>query len=194
MPHFEHTDQFVPNQCGHCGQAFPTQTAQTTCILHAQAAGEYSPEFIAKGLHPIFSPFWTDLPHSDIFTCITSDILHQQHQEIIKDHLKKWYMAITGKKSFNSWFQATPFHLGLPYCSHTNETLQGLQDALNDFHTLKDVFISLSCREHFNIPKLHLLVHYIESIQLFSSFNGFNTENLEWLHINYAKKDYAATN
>ena len=80
------------------------------------------------------------------------------------------------------------------YHSHTEETLQALQDALNDFHTLKDVFIGLGCREHFNIPKLHSLVHYVESIRLFGSLDGFNTEKSEWLHIDYAKKAYAATN
>ena len=59
---------------------------------------------------------------------------------------------------------------------------------------LKDVFINLGCREHFNIPKLHSLVHYVESIRLFGSLDGFNTENSEQLHIDYAKKAYATTN
>jgi hypothetical protein len=80
------------------------------------------------------------------------------------------------------------------YHSHTDETLQALQDALDDFHALKDVFIGLGCRKHFNIPKFHLLVHYTKSIRLFGSLDGFNTENLEQLHIDYAKKAYAATN
>ncbi|KAF8431630.1 hypothetical protein L210DRAFT_962188 [Boletus edulis BED1] len=81
------------------------------------------------------------------------------------------------------------------YHSHTDETLQALQDAFNDFHALKDVFIELGCRKHFNnIPKLHSLVHYVKSIRLFSSLDGFNTENSERLHIEYAKKAYAATN
>ncbi|KAI9567613.1 hypothetical protein HD554DRAFT_2173021 [Boletus coccyginus] len=164
-----------------------------------------------------------DLPHFDIFTYITSNILHQLHQEIIKDHLKKWCMAIMGKKCFDSWFQATPFHLELQHwkagifdvkqwtdADHKQlqwvfvtmlvgttkdyNVIRASHDALNDFHTLKDVFISLGCCEHFNIPKLHLLVHYVKSIQLFGSLDGFNTENLEWLHIDYVKKAYAATN
>jgi hypothetical protein len=225
---------------------FPSRNqVQTTHVLQAQASGEYPPEFVAEGLRPVFSPFWANLPHSDIFTCITSDILHQLHQGIIKDHLKKWCMAIVGKKMFDSRFQAMPFHPGLrhwkdgisnvkqwtgadhkqlqrtfvtaligspnhdiiqasralldfvhlaQYHSHTDETLQALQDALDDFHALKDVFIGLGCRKHFNIPKFHLLVHYTKSIRLFGSLDGFNTENLEQLHIDYAKKAYAATN
>ena len=80
------------------------------------------------------------------------------------------------------------------YYSHTDETLQALQDTLSDFHSLKDVFISLGCHKHFNIPKLHSLVHYVQSIRLFGSLDGFNTENSERLHIDYAKKAYAATN
>ncbi|KAF8124425.1 hypothetical protein EV363DRAFT_1178049, partial [Boletus edulis] len=45
-----------------------------------------------------------------------------------------------------------------------------------------------------NMPKLHSLVHYVESIRQFGSLGGFNTENSERLHIDYAKKVYAATN
>ena len=88
---------------------------QTTRVLQAQVAGEYPPEFIAEGLRPVFSPFWANLPHSNIFTCITSDILHQLHQGIIKDHLKKWCMAIVGKKRFDSQFQAMPCYPGLQH-------------------------------------------------------------------------------
>ncbi|KAF8547100.1 hypothetical protein OG21DRAFT_1425455, partial [Imleria badia] len=67
---------------------FPRRNqTQTTQTLHAQATEQYPPEFIAEGLCPVFSPFWAELPHTDIFLCITSDILHQLHQGIIKDHL-----------------------------------------------------------------------------------------------------------
>jgi len=80
------------------------------------------------------------------------------------------------------------------YQSHTDNTLLGLQHALNEFHALKDVFVNLGCCEHFNLPKFHSLSHYVDSIRLFGSLDGFNTENSEYLHIDYAKKAYAASN
>ncbi|KAI6011644.1 hypothetical protein EDC04DRAFT_2958726 [Pisolithus marmoratus] len=49
-----------------------------------------------------YSPFWADLPHADIFTAITSDMLHQLHQGIFKDHFKKWCMALVGKQDFDA--------------------------------------------------------------------------------------------
>ena len=237
----------VPADQRGANTRFPLRNQeQTARVLHAQASGQYPPEFVAEGLRPVFSPFWADLPHTDLFICITSDILHQLHQGLFKDHLKKWCAAIAGKKHFDSRFRAMPIHPGLrhfkegiskitqwtgadnkqlqrvfvtaligttpnhdvirasralldfislaQYRCHTDNTLQGLQHALNEFHALKDVFINLGCREHFNLPKLHSLRHYVDSIRLFGSLDGFNTENSERLHIDYAKKAYAASN
>ncbi|KAF8549637.1 hypothetical protein OG21DRAFT_1478799 [Imleria badia] len=225
------------DQHGANTQFPPCNQEQTAHVLHAQASGQYPPEFVAEGLRPIFSPFWADLPHTNIFMGITSDILHQLHQGLFKDHLKK---------RFDSWFRAMPIHPGLrhfkegiskitqwtgadnkqlqrvfvtvlvgttpnhdvvrasralldfislaQYRSHTDNTLRGLQHALNEFHALKNVFIDLGCREHFNLPKFHSLCHYMNSIKLYGSLDGFNTENSERLHIDYAKKAYAASN
>lgn len=60
--------------------------------------------------------------------------------------------------------------------SHTEKTLSHMQAALTSFHANKDVFIELGVREHFNIPKIHSMIHYAESIRLFGSADGFNTE------------------
>ena len=79
------------------------------------------------------------------------------------------------------------------YQSHTDETLLTLQHALDDFHAMKDVFINHSCYEHFNIPKLHSLLHYVDTIKNLGSLDGLNTENSERLHIDYTKKAYAAS-
>jgi hypothetical protein len=80
------------------------------------------------------------------------------------------------------------------YQSHTTETLCWMQEALNLFHANKDIFVNEGIHEHFNISKLHLLIHYIDSIILFGSLNGFNSEHMERLHIDYAKKGYCASN
>ncbi|KAJ7752965.1 hypothetical protein B0H16DRAFT_1723427 [Mycena metata] len=79
--------------------------------------------------------------------------------------------------------------------SHTSETLLGLRNALNTFHTHKQIFIDLKGRkENFNIPKIHSLDHYEPLIRLFGSADGFNTESPERLHIDYAKNAYRASN
>ncbi|KAH7902948.1 hypothetical protein BJ138DRAFT_1168705 [Hygrophoropsis aurantiaca] len=80
--------------------------------------------------------------------------------------------------------------------THTSRTLAALQQALDDFHSHKDIFIELGGRNapHFNIPKLHSLDHYCTLIRLFGSADGFNTESPERLHIDYAKDAYRATN
>jgi hypothetical protein len=49
-------------------------------------------------------------------------------------------------------------------------------------------------REHFNIPKLHQLSHYVQWIKLFGAADGFNTELPERLHIDFAKEAYHASN
>ena len=233
------------NQRGTNTQFTLRNQQRTKQTLHAQAAAQYPPEFIAEGLRPVFSPFWADLPHTDIFICIASDILHQLHQGLFKDHLKKWCGAIVDSVDFDARFRAMPIFPGVrhfkdgiskikqwtgpdhkqlqrvyigglvgmaterrvlhaacslidfiylaQYQSHTDETLNGLKQALDNFHGAKDVFIELGLREHFNIPKLHSLLHYVDTIKNLGSLDGLNTENSERLHIDYAKKAYAAT-
>ncbi|KAI9428542.1 hypothetical protein H4582DRAFT_1830580 [Lactarius indigo] len=78
--------------------------------------------------------------------------------------------------------------------SHTTETLLRLEESLAQFHDNKDVFVDLGVREHFNIPKVHSLLHYKSSITLFGSTDNYNTEQTEQLHINFTKDAYRATN
>jgi hypothetical protein len=58
----------------------------------------------------------------------------------------------------------------------------------------KDIFVCLSICDHFNIPKLHVLVHYVPMIQSLECANGYNTEASEHLHINYTKDAHHASN
>jgi hypothetical protein len=77
---------------------------------------------------------------------------------------------------------------------HTSKTLAAMEEALNMFHENKDIFIRMEVRRHFNIPKLHQLLHYIEAIKSRGSADGYNTESPERLHIDYAKEAYRASN
>ncbi|KAI9437471.1 hypothetical protein H4582DRAFT_1815428 [Lactarius indigo] len=78
--------------------------------------------------------------------------------------------------------------------SQTTDTLRRLEDSLASFHSNKDVFVDLGIRDHFNIPKVHSLIHYSSLIMLFGTTDNYNTEQTERLHIDFTKDAYRATN
>jgi hypothetical protein len=69
-----------------------------------------------------------------------------------------------------------------------------LEDALDAFHKHKSILIRLGVRDHLDIPKIHSLVHYAESIRLFGTTDNYNTEGFERLHIDMAKEGWRASN
>ncbi len=77
---------------------------------------------------------------------------------------------------------------------HTTQTLIRLQAALDLFHRHKDVFIDIGVRTHFNIPKLHWLLHYLPAIINIGACDGLSTDISERLHIDLVKLGYRASN
>ncbi|KAF7303336.1 hypothetical protein MIND_00561300 [Mycena indigotica] len=77
---------------------------------------------------------------------------------------------------------------------HTDESLALMERALENLHENKAVFEELGIREHFNISKLHKLLHYIKSIRARGIAPAFSTELSERLHIDFAKAGYRASN
>ncbi|KAH6871285.1 hypothetical protein BKA70DRAFT_1131093 [Coprinopsis sp. MPI-PUGE-AT-0042] len=80
------------------------------------------------------------------------------------------------------------------YATHDTTTLQYMDTALKDFHKYKRYFIDIKCHDTLNIPKIHSLIHYVESIKLFGTTDNYNTEMFEHLHIDFAKEGWRATN
>ncbi|KAG5637421.1 hypothetical protein H0H81_004628 [Sphagnurus paluster] len=80
------------------------------------------------------------------------------------------------------------------YPVHTDETLELLEDALEDFHRNKQIFVDLEIRDSFNIPKLHWAQHYTSAIKLYGTTDNVNTQYTKRLHIDLAKDAYVATN
>ncbi|RDX43467.1 hypothetical protein OH76DRAFT_1361159 [Lentinus brumalis] len=217
-----------------------------TADLLRRAAGDGDPleQFAEQGLRPVHRPFWADLPHTDIFSCIAPDILHQIHKGVLKDHLLEWCQDIIGVDELDARFAMLPEAHGLRHFGrgisvitqwtggeakevekvllgllagqtsvhvqkaarglldffyyaqlevHSDETLARMDAALATFHEHKDEFVALGIREHFNIPKLHSLVHYVEAIRRLGCLDGVNTETSERLHIDFAKNAYRAS-
>lgn len=112
----------MENHCPHC-VVKPTDCgspAETTCqdvkktleILTKHQQGCDPPKFEDKGLCAIYQPFWVKLPHCDIFSSFTPDLL-QLHKGIFKDHLEKWCAEIIGEKELDSCFKAMNGYPGL---------------------------------------------------------------------------------
>ena len=77
---------------------------------------------------------------------------------------------------------------------HTSTALKSLKGCWKSFHDHKDIVIELGVRDHFNIPKLHSILHYVDSIRSLGLADSYNSESPERLHIDFAKEVYRASN
>ena len=59
---------------------------------------------------------------------------------------------------------------------HISLTLESFQKALE---ANKAIFVAKGICDDFNIPKIHLMVHYFAAVQLRGSLDGFNSESPE---------------
>ncbi|KZS88846.1 hypothetical protein SISNIDRAFT_417541 [Sistotremastrum niveocremeum HHB9708] len=84
------------------------------------------------------------------------------------------------------------YYASLP--QHSTTSLQALSSSLSVFHDNKVIFQELGIREHFNIPKLHAMMHSADHIKRWGSLDGYNTETSERLHIDFTKEPYRHTN
>jgi hypothetical protein len=200
----------------------------------------------AHGLNGTDKPFWANLPYTNIFTCLTPDLLHQFHRGVFKDHLLLWCETILGSTEMDQRFTVMPKHQDMIYfphgvtnltqttgrqhknmekvfvgivngCNadvvlaatalldfiqlaslpaHTDASITALDEALARFHRYKAVFVELGGRnaDHFDLNKVHSLVHYAESIRLLGSLDGYNTEWSERMHIKLVKLPFEGTN
>lgn len=74
------------------------------------------------------------------------------------------------------------------------ETLKYMENSLHIFHSTNDIFLRLKIKDNFDIPKIHSMNHYVESINAKGTADGYNTEHPEQLHINLSNELYHATN
>jgi len=72
-----------PKEHGACLFSVLQDQDMVLRVLEEKAQGENPAEFKAHSLHTI-NPFWKDLPHCDIFSGITPDLLHQLHKGVFK--------------------------------------------------------------------------------------------------------------
>ncbi|KAJ7587692.1 hypothetical protein C8J56DRAFT_1004560 [Mycena floridula] len=86
---------------------------ETLAALEEQRRSGKSKKFERDGIQPVFEPLWKDLPHADIFSCITPDIFHQLHKGVFKEHLVKWCIELIGEEELDARFKAMSGYPGL---------------------------------------------------------------------------------
>ncbi|KAF8870609.1 hypothetical protein BD779DRAFT_1614047 [Infundibulicybe gibba] len=82
-------------------------------LLRRKQEGYQDIAYKSQGLRAIYTPFWSVLPHANIFKSFTPDLLHQLHKGVFKDHLVKWCVEIIGKDEVDARFRSLPSHPGL---------------------------------------------------------------------------------
>ncbi|KAI9450809.1 hypothetical protein F5148DRAFT_1277776 [Russula earlei] len=87
-------------------------------VLHLKANGHHPPGFLEWGLRKVFSLFWAGMPHTDIFMCISPDILHQLFLGVFC-HLLERYTQLMGAKHLDECFEALLVYLGLKHFKHS---------------------------------------------------------------------------
>ncbi|KAF8804397.1 hypothetical protein BYT27DRAFT_7225361 [Phlegmacium glaucopus] len=109
---------YIADYPEQCLVACCKESACPRCIVdpkehgaQQQANGENPPEFDNHSLRAV-NPFWADLPHCNIFTSITPDILHQLHKGVFKDHISSWATEATegGEGEVDQRFQSMSPH------------------------------------------------------------------------------------
>lgn len=100
----------------------PTALRDINAALRALRIKEQTgADYMVKklGLRPTW-PFWSRLPHINMFTSITPDHLHQLLKGVFLEHLVKWFLSkhLIGHKIIDSRYQLMSPHHGMQHFPH----------------------------------------------------------------------------
>ena len=163
------------SRCPHClvkseNHGNPKKSAccsmvDTLKTLRQRQRNKQSTKFDLEGLHTVYEQFWKDLPFTNIFVCITPDILHQLHKGIFHDHLLQWCLAMVGEKEMDTHFQVASRYPGL---RHFKKGISAISQWTGMEHKeMERVFIDLlsGVAEDNILVMARSLLHFIYYVQ-----------------------------
>jgi hypothetical protein len=97
------------------GKRHPYRDKEETLTAMLLARGSMAPDYYyADGIRPTFDPFWAELPHCNIFRCVTADVLHEVHK-FWWDHVRKWVENAFGARELDARYMALAPFAGLQH-------------------------------------------------------------------------------
>ncbi|KAG9118957.1 hypothetical protein FRC07_006257 [Ceratobasidium sp. 392] len=119
----------------------------TANALHAQSLGRTTALFHDQGLKPFGKPFWAGLPHANIFSALTPDILHQLHKGVFKDHLMEWCLTLVRALNGGSAEKVDYRYMAMPNHSNLRHFTSGVtklkQTTAHEHREMQKVFAAV---------------------------------------------------
>lgn len=150
----------------------------TVRTLEKQRNGYAPPAFDSKGLHAVYKPFWSSLPHCDIFAGFTPDLLHQLHKGVFKDHLVQWMTDIVGEKEIDAQFKVMARY---PHLQHFKKGISLVTQWTGKEHKeMERVFVGLLAGAVSNA--IFTVAHALLDFIYYAQFHLHTTDSLAHLN------------
>ncbi|KAF7341442.1 hypothetical protein MVEN_01881400 [Mycena venus] len=185
----------------HC-DIFSSMTPDLLHELHNGVFGDHIVKWLTQAITSedgeVDRRFRAMTPHPSLRHFAKGISLTSQWTGNERKHMEKVFLGILAQATDPAVQRAVAAILDFIYYAHfethCDESLARLDASWAALHDNKSIFLELKICKNFNINKLHKLKHYVDLIRSRGTADGFNTENMERLHIDFAKAGYRATN
>ncbi|KAJ7586919.1 hypothetical protein C8J56DRAFT_1051214 [Mycena floridula] len=158
----------LPGERGNTTKSDPCTQEDTLDVLYRAAAGLQPDELDTHGIK-LIDPFWADLPHCDIFSSFTPDLLHRLHKDTEDKR----------KAEVDERFKRLLSH---PHVRHFNKAISWVsQWTGNEFKHMEKVFVGVSAGTITNKCVILVVKSALDFIY-YSHFEFHMTISLQHLH------------